>query len=373
VFGWLSTDLGRLIGEATSLPITYLVLLADLFAGLPFASAHISLPAALAISAAAIIAGRAFIRGPVAPDEEDRPRPLRLSFALQTSVVMTLLATLLFGRSLTTTNDYLEVTVLDVGQGDAILIETPDGHVVLVDGGPSVSRLLNELGAALPRSEHRIDLVVLSHPQEDHVAGLVGLFDRYDVGAVLAGPREGTTGAYDAWRERIAAAETPMIVAERGLTADLGDGIELSVLGPPPEGVHGGADELNENSVVLQLSYGEVSFLLTGDLGFLGEEALLRSGAGLHSTVLKVGHHGSDGSTSAAFLDAVQPEAAVVSAGAENSFGHPSPTTRLRLAGIPLLRTDLNGRVSFETDGRSVWLETERGKAEVVPAGLVEK
>jgi competence protein ComEC len=99
----------------------------------------------------------------------------------------------------------------------------------------------------------------------------------------------------------------------------------------------------------------------------------MRSGLDLHSTVLKVGHHGSDGSTSAAFLEAVEPDFAVISAGAANSFGHPSPTTRLRLAGIPTLRTDLNGRVTFETDGRSLWLDAERGRPEVVPAGLAEK
>jgi competence protein ComEC len=286
---------------------------------------------------------------------------------------MALMASVLLLRSLTTTNEHLEVTLLDVGQGDAILVETPDGQVVLIDGGPSVGRLLNELGAALPRSEHRVDLVVLSHPQEDHITGLVGLFDRYDVGAVLAGPREGSIGAYDALRERIASAGVPVLVAERGLVADLGDGVELEVLGPPPEGVHKGADELNENSVVLQLRYGDVSFLLTGDLGFLGEEALLRSGADLHSTVLKVGHHGSDGSTSTAFLDAVKPGVAAISVGVKNSFGHPSPTTRLRLEGIPLLRTDVNGRITFHSDGRSLWFETERGRAEVVPPGLAEK
>jgi competence protein ComEC len=263
--------------------------------------------------------------------------------------------------------------VLDIGQGDAILIEAPNGQVVLIDGGPSVERLLNELGAALPAKEHRIDLVVLSHPQEDHVAGLAGLFDRYDVGAVLAGPREGMIPAYYAFRDAIEADEVPMTLAESGMVASLGDGIEIDLLNPPLEGVHGGADELNENSVVLRLVYGDVSFLFTGDLGFVGEEVLMQSGLDLHSTVLKVGHHGSDGSTSSAFLEAVEPDFAVISAGATNSFGHPSPTTRLRLAGIPTLRTDLNGRVTFETDGRSLWLDAERGEAEVVPAGLAEK
>ena len=112
---------------------------------------------------------------------------------------------------------------------------------------------------------------------------------------------------------------------------------------------------------MLRLVYGAVSFLLTGDLAAEGEDALLASGADLHSTVLKVGHHGSDGSTLPAFLDAVAPELAVISVGADNNFGHPSPTTRLRLAGVPLLRTDLNGDVRFETDGSALWVAFDRG------------
>ena len=102
---------------------------------------------------------------------------------------------------------------------------------------------------------------------------------------------------------------------------------------------------------MLRLVYGEASFLLTGDLGSEGEESLLDGPSDLRATVLKVGHHGSDGSTTPAFLDAVSPSIAVISAGVENTFGHPSPTTRLRLAGVPLLRTDENGDVRFETDG----------------------
>jgi competence protein ComEC len=315
-----------------------------------------------------------FVRRFKAEEEwEEAPGRLKIGLALTTAGVLAVLAVVLFAQALMPRTGRLQVTVLDVGQGDAILIEAPDGRVVLIDGGPSVSRLLNELGAALPSSEHRIDLVVLTHPQEDHVTGLAGLFDRYDVGEILASTREGTIPAYEAFRDAIAANDVPMTTAESGLVASLGDGIEIEVLNPPPEGVHGGADELNENSVVLHLIYGQVSFLFTGDLGFVGEDILLRSGADLRSTVLKVGHHGSDGSTSAAFLDAVGPDIAAISAGAVNPFGHPSPTTRLRLAGIPTLGTDLNGRVRFETDGHSLWVESERGEAEVVLPGLAEK
>jgi competence protein ComEC len=118
------------------------------------------------------------------------------------------------------------------------------------------------------------------------------------------------------------------------------------------------------------LVYGDVSFLLTGDLAADGEAALLDAPVDLRATVLKVGHHGSDGSTTPAFLDAVSPSVAVISVGDENTFGHPSPTTRLRLAGVPLLRTDDNGDVRFETDGTSLWVDFERGSYALVPVGV---
>jgi competence protein ComEC len=160
-----------------------------------------------------------------------------------------------------------------------------------------------------------------------------------------------------------------LLTGRAGQSLDLGDGVRIDVLGPPQEALHSTEDDLNNNSVVLRLVYGSVSFLLTGDLAAAGEDALLSSGAVLHSTVLKVGHHGSDGSTTSAFLDAVAPEFAVVSVGEENAFGHPSPTTRLRLAGVSLLRTDLNGDVRFQTDGSSLWVSFQRGDYSSVALG----
>ena len=128
----------------------------------------------------------------------------------------------------------------------------------------------------------------------------------------------------------------------------------------------GTVDDLNNNSVVLRLVYGQVSFLLTGDIAAAGEEALLAQPEELRSTVLKVAHHGSDGSTTPALLEAVRPAVAVITAGAENPFGHPSPTTRLRLSGVPLLRTDTNGQVRLVTDGCRLWSAVEGDDVEVV-------
>jgi competence protein ComEC len=257
------------------------------------------------------------------------------------------------------------VSILDVGQGDAILIETPAGQRILVDGGPSADRLNLALGRELPVSAHRIDLMVLTHGQDDHVTGLVSVLDRYDVGTVLTSPMLGKTAAYGAWREALSQEDVPLREAVAGEWVDLGNGARLEVLAPPTRLLAGTDDDLNNSSVVLRLVYGEISFLLTGDLASEGEESLLRNGGQLRSTVLKVGHHGSDTSSTATFLAAVQPRLAVVSVGAENTYGHPSPTTRLRLTGIPLLRTDEHGTVRLRTDGRRLTADVQRGREKV--------
>jgi competence protein ComEC len=256
----------------------------------------------------------------------------------------------------------LRVTVLDIGQGDAILIETPAGHNILVDGGPSEAAIMQALGRALSPRVRRIDLVVLSHGQDDHVTGLVSVLERYSVGSVLVPPLPGGSASYTAWEAEVAQENVPVRQAAGGWI-DLGRGVRLEVLAPPDPPLRGTADDLNSNSIVLRLVYGDLSFLLTGDLSAEGEEALLRTGVDLRSEVLKLGHHGSDGSSTPAFLAAVRPAVAVVSAGASNSFGHPSPSTILRLGATPLLRTDRNGSVRFETDGKRLWADVERASS----------
>ncbi len=298
-----------------------------------------------------------------------RGRPLQLQPALGLSLLLLVAAALIWYSALQPGSDRLRVTVLDVGQGDAILIETPAGHRILVDGGPGGARITQALGRALPASTRRIDLVVLTHAQDDHVSGLVEVLQRYDVGAVLTGSLPGKTAAYRAWLDELERAGVPVSAAQAGQRIELGQGARLEVLAPAPQPLAGTEDDLNNNSVVLRLVYRQASFLLTGDLEAEGEAALLDAPFEVRSTVLKVGHHGSDGSTTQRFLDAVGPSLAVVSAGAENMFGHPSPTTRLRLAGVPLLRTDANGDVRLETDGTSLRVEFPRGDYSLVHVG----
>jgi len=212
----------------------------------------------------------------------------------------------------------LTVTFLDVGQGDAILIRSPAGHRILVDGGPSGEAISEALGRHLPFWDRHLDLVVLTHPDQDHLADLVTVLERYDVGQALLPPAGDDGPAYRAWREALEREHVPTSEAVAGQWIDLGDGARLSVLHPPPEGL-AGADE-DDNGVVLKLTLGEASFLLTADLGAKGETYLTNRHADLRATVLKVAHHGLGG------LDLARlPEG-----------GAPADGGRLRGAGQPL-------------------------------------
>jgi competence protein ComEC len=225
----------------------------------------------------------------------------------------------------------------------------------------------------MPFWDRDLDLVVMTHPDGDHITGLVSVLDRYRVGGWLdAGQRVDDT-LYAECRARLAGAGVPVRAVAAGdrLTVPVpggrasltGEAIAIDVLHPPRGGLAGGEDADNENSVVLRVSWGASSFLLTGDAGARAEALLLAAGRPLGAMVLKAGHHGSAWATTAPFLAAVDPDFAVISAGAGNKFGHPSPEVLDRLAaqgGVTVLRTDEAGTVEFVTDGRLLWVETER-------------
>ena len=259
--------------------------------------------------------------------------------------------------ALSGSGEQLRVTVLDVGQGDAILVEDSAGHRILIDGGPSAAAIESALGRHLPFYDRRIDLVVLTHAQADHIGGLPAVLDHYQVGAVMEGSTEAESAAYLAWRQAIEESGAPRVQARRGQYIELASGTRLTVLAP----IAGRKPEApNEGSVVLKLERGGISFLLTGDMGEEEEKALLRLGTDLRANVLKVGHHGSRTSTSAAFLRRVHPQVDVISVSATNRFGHPSPEVLERLRGDLVLRTDVHGDVTVSVDGERLLARTQR-------------
>jgi competence protein ComEC len=243
----------------------------------------------------------------------------------------------------------LRVTVLDVGQGDAILIQTPDGKDILVDGGPGRA-VLRGLGDELAWHDRSIELMVLTHPQADHIIGLLGVLARYEVNRILTGPGTQPSAASNAWLAAVHAEGVDIETAHQGMSYDLGSGVRLEILGPDASAA---ADpQINNTGVVAHLVWRDVSFLLTADIEASAERSLLNDGIELQSTVLKVGHHGSKTSSTDAFLAAVHPAVSVVSSGKDNQFGHPAAEVVERLAPYgPVYNTADAGSIRFETDG----------------------
>ncbi|MBN1953790.1 MAG: ComEC/Rec2 family competence protein [Anaerolineae bacterium] len=251
----------------------------------------------------------------------------------------------------------LHVAFLDVGQGDAIFVQTPSGRQVLIDGGPSPSLLLSHLGRRMPFWDHSLDLVVLTHPDDDVLAGLLPVLERYQVAAIVEREADCYTPLCDRWRELVGSSTAEVYRGEAGLQLWLDEGVLLTVLHPGPAPF---SSRNNDNSLVLRLDHGAVCFLLAGDAGEDVEAALVAGGAWLDCTVLKAAHHGDGAATTAPFLAAVTPDAVVIPVGAGNLFHHPHWEMLERLGSIPVYRTDQDGTVEVSSDGRSRRVETAR-------------
>ncbi|KKR91634.1 MAG: Beta-lactamase-like protein [Parcubacteria group bacterium GW2011_GWC2_42_12] len=252
----------------------------------------------------------------------------------------------------------LEVNFLDVGQGDAVLIKTPGGQNVLIDGGPDKT-VIKRLGENLPWWDKQIDLMILTHPHDDHVTGLIEVLKRYRVKRILYTGATHNAPNYLTWLKTVRDKEVPLTIVDKARTVALSQSVKLEILYPEKSLLNKTLADLNDSSIVLQLIYGQNKFLLTGDAGLAVEKALLASGADLAADVLKVGHHGSEYSTSQEFLDKVKPRLAVIMVGKDNDFGHPNLRIikRLERAGARIFRTDGVGTVKLKSDGMKVWLD----------------
>ena len=240
----------------------------------------------------------------------------------------------------------LHLYFLDIGQGDATFIVTPSGKQILVDGGPDMSTL-EHLGIYMPFFDRSIDLVVLTHPNADHMTALPEVLRRYHVSSVLLSGSDYNLGRYSAMIEQILLQKISVVLADPATDIDMEDGVVLDILWPQSDTV---SDfDVNNASVALRLLYKDNSVLLPGDIEALAENIILQSGVPLRSTVLKAAHHGSKSSSSTGFLLAAEPELVIVSAGRDNRFGHPHAGVldRLENMSIPLRSTAKEGTISL--------------------------
>jgi competence protein ComEC len=256
----------------------------------------------------------------------------------------------------------LRLSVIDVGQGDAILVEFPRGETLLVDAGPLSRGADAGKRIVVPflrrRGIRELDLLVITHPDADHAGGAASVIRAFPVRRLIETAFEAGTGVEGSYHAAARERGTRFEQAWRGENLEAEKCARLYVLWPPRhQGAPWRRGSSNNSSVVLRLVYGEVSFLLTGDAERDPEAAMVRSFGGfLRSTVLKVAHHGSESGTSQEFIDLVRPSLALISVGVRNRFGHPSRTIldRLRTSGTPVRRTDRQGAILLATDGKRV-------------------
>ncbi len=364
--GPLDALLGWAAGGAAWLYLRMMILAGQAAAAVPLASVDLGAPAWLAAAwyPGLVILHRRWRVAETSGDDPALPalatrilRPLPMAAATLLLLAALTLATRPDGR--------LHLFALDVGQGDALLVVAPSGTTALIDGGPDPDAAMRRLGDVLPFWRRSLDLVVLSHPHEDHVAGLVPALERYEVGAVLDPGRDYENPTYP--RFSALARGTRYVVARAGMRLPLDTSTTLTILFPSdgdaaaalPEG------DINNASVVALLEHGSFSALLTGDAESPVEAMLLQRGLIGPVDVLKVGHHGSESSTTTALLEAARPALALISTGTDNEYGHPHRVTLDHLAqvGTAIYRTDVHGTIEIVVRGSETQVITHGASA----------
>jgi len=251
----------------------------------------------------------------------------------------------------------LHLVFFDVGQGDALFIKSPSGKNILIDGGPDKS-VLYGLGEKLPFWQRNLDLVILTHPHADHLIGLIEVLKNYQVKKVASSGVVHTSSEYLKFLELIKEKNIPFQPLHLGDRFDFEDGLSLEVLWPFEVLAGKQVEDLNESSVVLRLSYGDFSALLTGDISKTTEEKLMNN-FNFQVNVLKVPHHGSKISLDEEFLKMLACQTAVICVG-QNKFGHPAKETLEKLKSLRVLRTDQEGEIEIISDGKDYFIQTQK-------------
>lgn len=283
-----------------------------------------------------------------------KPTMQKSSLTLFHAAILLTLAgiTLISFKAKASYDGLLRVFVLDVGQGDAIFIQAPNGNQVLVDGGPDAG-VLDELAKVMPPTDRSLDAIIVSHPHADHIGGLPAVLEQYDVGAIIEAGENYDSSIFRTWHQAVDREGAQKIDATAGLTLNLGQDLAITVLHPLQSAAGVTTKSPHDYNVTAMLKYGQMEILLTGDMEADVEQELIAVGINLDTDILKVGHHGSKTSTSSSLLNSATPEVAVISVGNKNRYGHPHPTTLQRLEDfkIPYYRTDTDGTVTITSDG----------------------
>ena len=253
-------------------------------------------------------------------------------------------------------NRFLKIDFFDVGQGDAIFIETMANQQILIDGGPDLT-ILEKLGKEMPFWDRYIDLIVLTHPEHDHINGLIEVIKRYKVGRILTNGIVRDTAEYKEWKKIIKEKNIPIYIAQAGELISLDNNIKLFVLYPFENLLGKTSKKTNNTSIVIQLIYKDFELLLTGDIEKEVEQKLINSGIDLKSDILKVPHHGSKTSSTKDFIKAVSPVIAIIQAGKDNPYGHPHESVLKTLSNIVTFCKKEDGDIKVLSDGIKFWIK----------------
>jgi len=360
--GLLWQPLGWLCGWCAWPLLTFIVRVTEWLAGAPLATVRLPPASAafLVVYYGAALAAAYLLKQDRQAVIQFWLRVKRRPLAQLGAPALLLAVVLVWSAAFSLPDGKLHVYFLDVGQGDAVLVQTPSGRRMLVDGGPDGPTTLAALGRRLPFWTRRLDVVLATHEDADHTSGLFAALERYQVDVVMDAGFSPASETGQRWAEALAKEGAQHSPAVAGARVSFSDGVEVEILHPPADA--GAVLEGNDRSAVARLTYGDFSLLLMGDLEKMGEEYLLESGQPLASHVLKAAHHGAATGTSVALLEAVAPAAAIISVGAGNRFGHPAPATLRRLEDrhVQVWRTDEDGEIELISDGERLWVKSRR-------------
>lgn len=361
---------GQLAGLVAWAFLHYTISTIRLLARLPAASVPLPLSFTGLLALYALVAAVTFLSASgkgIRRSDSSQAIPIRKITVAAAGLVLIVAIGFMVQRS-ARTDGRLRVAFLDVGQGDAIFIQTPNGRQMLIDGGHYPSDTLDQLGRQMPFWDRSIDIIIATHPDADHVTGLVDVVGRYRVSQLITnGADEASDSAYAALLATAGERDTPTHTARKGEVIRLDEGVSIEIL-------HAGgatAENRNDASVVARLSYGLLTVLLTGDAETGAETAMLMEPNALDAVVLKAGHHGANTSSSEPFLAAVSPQVVIISAGRDNPYGHPHPAMleRVESVGAAVLRTDELGTIEMVSDGQRMWWTAELGSDAMSAAG----
>ncbi len=345
--------IGALIYWAELLCLSWTIGVVRLFAGWEYADISVNVDGRLVQLFYLLLIGGAMVRyaNPKLWQRlmaQLRGRSLRIAVIAVSLAVIALMA----ASALSRPDGRLHVWLLDMGHSNAVMIQTPGGAHILIDGGRFPSRLLTAIGDRLPFYDREIEVLVITHPDEWDIAALSSVLQRYTVGAALYNGQPNTGAVYREIREQLAHAGTPVVDAVAGQRLEFSDGTQIDVLHPQTKPSI--TDKLGDAALVLRLSYGDVSFLLTSDVSAAAQREMIESDISPVAAVMQIPQHGRARALDEDFLGLAQPQVALLQSDVANRRDDPDPDTLALFDEIPLFRTDEAGTIHLSTDGVSL-------------------